>query len=220
MILFLVTLPQILHLKKAATILGYVFGGLIGLLLLIWILIRIPAVQNKLVHYATEQASKTLKTEINIGSVDFSPFNRFYLNDILVRDQKKDTLLFAGSLKLRITDWFFVKDKITIHYFGLSDTYINTNRTDSNWNYKFIITALSSDKPTTSQPSTVELDLKEIELANIRYQTIDKWRGEDQLISIKSFKLGAKQFNIKQKKIEFDNILVDQPFLSYINMKD
>lgn len=212
MILFLVTLPQILHLKKAATILGYVLGGLIGLLLLIWILIRIPAVQNKLVHYATEQASKTLKTEIKIGSVDFSPFNRFYLNDILVRDQKKDTLLFAGSLKLRITDWFFIKDKITIHYFGLSDTYINTHRTDSNWNYNFIIEALSSDKPTKSQPSTVELDLKEIELANIRYQTIDKWRGEDQLISIKSFKLGAKQFDIKQKKIHFDNILVDQPY--------
>jgi len=102
-----------------------VLGGLIGLLLLIWVLIRIPAVQNKLVHFATEQASKTLKTEINIGSVDFSPFNRFYLKNILVRDQKKDTLLFAGSLKLRITDWFFVKDKITIHYFGLSDTYIN-----------------------------------------------------------------------------------------------
>ena len=188
------------------------FGGLIGLLLLIWILIRIPAVQNKLVHYATEQASKTLNTEIKIGSVDFTPFNRFYLNDFLVRDQAKDTLLFAGSLKLRITDWFFIKDKITIQYFGLSDTYINTNRTDSNWNYNFIIEALSSDKPSSKKPSSIELDLKEIALTNIRYTTIDKWRGEDQLIAIKSFKLDAKQFNIKQKKIEFNNILIDEPY--------
>jgi hypothetical protein len=209
---FLVTLPQILHLKKAATILGYVLGILIGILLLIWILIRIPAVQNKLVHYATEQASKTLKTEIKIGSVDFSPFNRFYLNDILVRDQKKDTLLFAGKLKLRITDWFFIKDKITIQYVGLSDTYINTSRTDSIWNYKFIINALSSDKPASSQPSKIEIDLKEISLENIRYQTTDKWRGEDQTISLKSFKLDAKKFDINKKKIEFNSIVIDEPF--------
>jgi len=209
---FLVTLPQILHLKKAATILGYVLGILIGMLLLIWILIRIPAVQNKLVHYATEQASKTLKTEIKIGSVDFSPFNRFYLNDILVRDQKKDTFLFAGKLKLRITDWFFIKDKITIQYVGLSDTYINTSRTDSIWNYKFIINALSSDKPASSQPSKIEIDLKEISLENIRYQTTDKWRGEDQTISLKSFKLDANKFDINKKKIEFNSIVIDEPF--------
>lgn len=212
MIVFLVTLPQILHLKKAAKILGYVFGGIIAFLLLIWILIRIPAVQNKLVHYATEQASKKINTEIKISSVDFSPFNRFYLNDILVRDQKKDTLLFAGSLKLKITDWFFVKDKITIHYLGLTDTYINTSRTDSNWNYKFIVDALSSDKPSSSKPSTIELDLKEIVLDNVRYQTIDKWRGEDQLISLKSFKLDARKFDIKHKTIDFNNILVNEPY--------
>ena len=188
------------------------FGGLVGLLLLIWLLIRIPAVQNKLVHYATKQASQTLNTEIKIGSVDFSPFNKFYLNDLLVRDQSSDTLLFAGSLKLRITDWFFVKDKINIHYFGLSNAYINTSRTDSNWNYKFILSALSSDKPSSSKPSTLELNLKEIVLENIRYHTIDKWRGEDQLIAIKLLKIDAKKFDINHKNIEFNDITLEEPY--------
>ena len=209
--LFLVTLPQILHLKKAAKILGYVLGGIIGLLLLVWLLIKLPSVQNKLVHYATEQASKRLKTEIKIGSVDFSPFNRFYLNQILVRDQSRDTLFYAGSIQLKITDWFFVKDKITIHYFGLSDAYINTNRTDSTWNYQFIIDALTSPTPSNTQPSTVDLNLKEIKLQNIRYHTIDKWRGEDQLISLQSFSLTAEKFDLKQKKIDFNTILIQEP---------
>ena len=212
MIVFLVTLHQILNLKKAVKILGYILASLAGLILLLWLLIRIPSVQNRLVHFATEQASKSIKTEIKIGSVDFTPFNRFYLNQVLVRDQSKDTLLYAGSIKLSITDWFFVKDKITIKYLGLSDTYINTTRTDSTWNYNFIIEALSSNNPAPSQPSKIELDLKEIVLENIRYHTIDKWRGEDQLISIKSFKVDTKKFDLKNKIIAFNKIQIDQPY--------
>lgn len=212
MIVFLVTLHQILHLKKAVKILGYILASLAGLILLLWLLIRMPSVQNKLVHFATEQASKSLKTEIKIGSVDFTPFNRFYLNQVLIRDQSKDTLLYAGSIKLRITDWFFVKDKITIKYLGLSDTYINTSRTDSNWNYNFILDALSSDKTAPTQPSQVELDLKEIDLQNLRYHTIDKWRGEDQIISIKSFKVDTKKFDIKNKTIAINKIQIDEPY--------
>ena len=180
---------------------------------MVWLLIKLPSVQNKLVHYATEQASKRLKTEIKIGSVDFSPFNRFYLNQILVRDQSRDTLFYAGSIQLKITDWFFVKDKLTIHYFGLSDAYINTNRTDSTWNYQFIIDALTSPTPSNKQPSTVDLNLKEIKLQNIRYHTIDKWRGEDQLISLQSFSLTAEKFDLKQKKIDFNTILIQEPVL-------
>ena len=212
MIVFLVTLHQILHLKKGVKILGYVFASLAGLILLLWLLIRIPAVQTRLVHYATFQASKTLKTEIKIGSVDFSPFNRFYINEMLVRDQSKDTLVYAGSLKLKITDWFFIKDKITIQYFGLSNAYINTKRTDSTWNYNFIVDALSSDKQTASKPSNIALDLKEIELDNIRYHTTDKWRGEDQLISLKRFTLSANQIDIKNNKIALNKILVEEPY--------
>ncbi|MFM1794217.1 MAG: hypothetical protein RL642_602, partial [Bacteroidota bacterium] len=211
---FLVTLPQIFDLKKAATILGYVIGGLMGLLLLVWLLIRVPAVQNKLVRLATQEASKVLRTEIKIGSVDFSPFNRFYLNDLLVRDQAKDTLLFAGSIKLKITDWFFVKDHITIHYFGLTDTYINTYRSDKKWNYNFLLDALSSSDTTKSSgPSKLQLDLKEINIERLRYNTIDKWRGEDQFIALQSFKLDAKQIDLIKKKIDINSIVIDQPFL-------
>lgn len=212
MIVFLVTLHQIPHLKKAVKILGYVFASLAGLILLLWLMIRIPAVQTRLVHYATFQASKTLKTEIKIGSVDFSPFNRFYINEMLVRDQSKDTLLYVGSLKLKITDWFFVKDKVTIHYFGLANAYINTKRTDSTWNYNFLIEAFASDKQTASQPSNIALDLKEIELDHIRYHTTDKWRGEDQLISLKRFTLSANQIDIKNNKIALNKVLIEEPY--------
>jgi hypothetical protein len=132
----------------------------------------------------------------------------------LVRDQAKDTLLYTGSLKLKITDWFFVKDKITIHYFGLTDTYINTYRSDKIWNYNFLLDALSSSDTTkSSQPSKMELDLKEISIEKLRYNTIDKWRGEDQFIALQSLQLDAQKIDLLKKKIDINSIVIDHPFL-------
>ncbi len=75
-------------------------------------MIHLPFVQNKLVDITTKKLQQITGTEISINSVDFSLFNKFYLNNILVRDKQKDTLLHVDALKLRITDWFFLKDDI------------------------------------------------------------------------------------------------------------
>ncbi len=45
------------------------------------------------------------------------------LNGVLVKDQKGDTILYSGQVRVNITDWFFVKDKIELKYIGLTDTY-------------------------------------------------------------------------------------------------
>jgi hypothetical protein len=159
-----------------------------------------------LVHYATSQLSKTLKSEVKIGSVDFSPFNRFYINDILLRDQGKDTLLYAGVLKVKITELFFLKKDITLHYLGLTDAVINTKRTDSIWNYQFILDALGSGQ---SKKQELKLDIKDLELKNIRYRTIDQWRGEDQSIIVGDLSLSAEDIDLGKKIVSINNIKLD-----------
>jgi len=96
-------------------------------------------VQNWLVKKVTADLSKSLNTEVSVKHVSFSFFNRMDLEGTLVRDHKKDTLLYAGSLKIRITDWFVFKDQADLKYVGLEDAVIYTNRTDSNWNYQFLV---------------------------------------------------------------------------------
>ena len=60
---------------------------------------------------ATSRLSKTLGAEVSVKNVSFSFFNRLNLEGTLVRDKQKDTILYAGQVKVRITDWFFLKDK-------------------------------------------------------------------------------------------------------------
>jgi len=106
------TLPQTPPLRKSVKIVSFVLGGIIVLVLILLLLIQTPYIQNRLVDNVLKTISKNLKTTISIGSVNFSLFNKFAINDVLVRDRSKDTLVYAGHVKLNISDWFFLKKDI------------------------------------------------------------------------------------------------------------
>ena len=173
--------------------------------------LKIPFVQQKLIHFATDQLSKTIKTEAKIGKVDFTLFNTFNLRDVLVRDQKKDTLLFAGNLSVNITDWFFTRKRFTVFYVGLENANIHISRTDSIWNYQFIQDALSSNSKGGGQPSQLKLDVKSLYLRNIQFLVEDKWRGENQTINLGKLQLKASEIDLLKKRIILEDISIQDP---------
>ncbi len=136
-----------------------------------------------------------------------------HLNDILVLDQKNDTLLSAGELTVHITDWFFLKKNIELKYIGLKNAYILMNRSDSIWNYQFIVDYFSPSKPTTSKKKTggMKLALKKMELENIRFLQKDGWRGQDIKAAFSKLYLLANKLSPDSKKIDIDYISVKEP---------
>jgi hypothetical protein len=106
----------------------------------IFIAIQTDLVQNWLVGIATNRLSKSLGTEVSVKNVSFSFFNRLNMEGVLVKDKQKDTILYAGEFKVRITDWFFLKEKAVLKYAGLENAIVKMQRTkDSTWNYDFIL---------------------------------------------------------------------------------
>src|SRR5678816_3619980 len=102
------------------------------------IFIEIPAGQNWLAKKITQKFSRELKTKISFKHVSFSLFNKLNLEGFLLEDQHRDTLLSAGNLQVRITDWFFLKDTVELKYIGLENAVANLKRTDSVWNLSLI----------------------------------------------------------------------------------
>ncbi|HOA38282.1 MAG TPA: hypothetical protein PKJ36_07775, partial [Flavihumibacter sp.] len=113
--------------------------SLLLLVVLVYFLLQTTPVQNYLARQAANRLSSALKTEVKVSHIDLAFFNTLELKGTLVRDQQKDTLLYAGTLKVNITDWFFFKDKAELKYIGLENTLVHLHRRDSVWNYQFLI---------------------------------------------------------------------------------
>ena len=166
--------------RKFLKILGRVFLSFILLLILIWAFLLTDWGQNWLARQVTGRLSKDLQTKISIKKVSVGFFNRLDLEGVYVEDQRKDTLLYAGVVKVRITDWFFFKDKAVLEYIGLQDAVVNLNRTDSVWNYAFLANYFAStDTVTVKKEAGIQFNLKTAELDNVRLVKKDAWLGND-----------------------------------------
>ncbi|MEI7736754.1 MAG: hypothetical protein WCI49_14905, partial [Ferruginibacter sp.] len=178
----------------------------------LWGLLNSTPVQNYLVRKVTATLSDQLHTTVAIKHVDFSLFNKMLIEGVLVKDLKKDTLLYAGTAKVNITDWFFIKDKATLKYLGLKNTVINLNRSDSTWNYGFLVDYFSSPKSAKApQKNDFEFDFKKIELENFRFNQIDQWIGRDIKVSAGKMQLEADSMSLAKKAITINSIILDHP---------
>jgi hypothetical protein len=73
-------------------------GIIIGLPTLLAFVLRMPAVQTMLVRRITDHISEEFKSTISVGKVNFQFFNKLNMNDILIKDQNNDTLIYTQNL--------------------------------------------------------------------------------------------------------------------------
>ncbi|WP_419033471.1 hypothetical protein, partial [Dysgonomonas gadei] len=95
--------------KKLFKIFLYIVLGLIGLNVLLYVLLSIPYVQQKVADFAVGKLKETMNTEVSIDEVRLSLFNNVSLKGIYIEDQAKDTLLYAQDLSVSLSPWEFIK---------------------------------------------------------------------------------------------------------------
>ena len=182
--------------------------------LFIWFTLQLSFVQNWIVSTVSEKLSDNLKARVRIHHIEYSFFDKMDLKGLLVEDRQKDTLLYAGSAKVNITDWFFIKTKATLKYVSLTDAVVNMQRTDSVWNYQFLIDYFSSQKKSTTKKGGIEFDIKNLELQNIQFNKIDKWTGSDMRVAVKKLDLFADDIIMAKNKINLNSLTLDGPVFS------
>jgi hypothetical protein len=206
---------QFLYLKKAYKIFLRILLAFFVLILVLWLLLQTTFFQNFIVDRVTHRLSKDLHAKVFIKHVDLDLFDKMLLQGTLVLDQNNDTLLYAGSAKVNITDWFFWKENITLKYIGLDDAIINLNRKDSVWNYQFLVDYFSSpSKKTDTSSNVIQLHLKDIELNRVKIWQQDEWKGQNILVSLNKLSFNADTFDLNKNIIDINSIVIDHPVFS------
>jgi len=192
---------------------------LLTVIILLFLAIQTDFVQNALVQYATRKLSNSLGAEVRINKVSFSLFSKVNMDGTLIRDQKKDTLLYAGSLKLNITDWFFLKDKAELKFIGLENAVVKLQRKDSIWNYQFIADYFSAPKSTKKKKNGFELNLKKINLKNVHFIQNDLWVGTQNTIKLGALEVDAEKIDFVKNSYQINDITLIEPRVILQNLE-
>ncbi len=150
----------------------YGIGGIIALLLLLFLLLQIPAVQTYLGQQATSYLSKTTGTSISIDQLGITFFNRIEVEGLYIEDQQQDTLVHAGKLKAGIDLLGLLGNKVDIHKIDLQSATVKLQRRegDTSFNYQFLIDAFASDDQVeTDTSSSMNISIGDINLDNIHF---------------------------------------------------
>lgn len=179
---------------------------LLLLVLSLWLLIQTDPVQNWLLGEVTGILSKDLKTTVSVRHINFVPFNQVALQGVLVRDLHRDTLLYAGAVNVNITDWFFLKSAFELQYVRLQDARINLTRTDSTWNYRFLVDYFSKPDTAAKHKKGASIALKEVQLSDVIVAQTDKWRGQDMILEVGALHLQANDVDFSAKRVNIEEL--------------
>jgi hypothetical protein len=146
-----------------------------------------------------------------------------HLEGVLIEDRDHDTLLYAGKVAVRITDWFFLKKEAELKYIGLEDAVVKFQRTDSVWRQQFIFDYFSSPSTGTSKKKAgIKFDLKEVDLRNVAFVKKDAWLGEDMTVKVGSLHLTANDISLAGSNYDVKSLIVKDPIIalkSYAKLK-
>src|SRR4051812_3348773 len=119
---------------------GLFFILLVAVMLL---LIQTSPVQNLLVKKASVYLEKKLKTNIDVRRVYFSFPKTVVLENLFIEDLKKDTLVYAGKVRLKMSILGLFSGDIEMTEIKLEKTTAKLNRllADTVFNYQFILDA-------------------------------------------------------------------------------
>ena len=197
--------------------------SLILIVLLVYALLWLPPVQQKIKDLALQEVRKITGNNISIGKIEFRPFNSLVLQEVYIEDQKNDTLLYARSIEAGFDLWKLKNNYLLINRIDLNELFLNVYKEnpDTTFNFQFLIDAFAStDTTKQSEPSALQIEIEQVSLKNGRINyairsepvledgvfdfnhiALDKLTTEIRLSSIdpENLDISLKQFSLEEK---------------------
>ncbi|HYC40927.1 MAG TPA: translocation/assembly module TamB domain-containing protein [Chitinophagaceae bacterium] len=208
-----------LSLKRFKKILLVFLLSLLLLIVLLWGFLQTRYGQNWVGRQVVKRFSRELQTRIQIRNVQFSLFNRMHLEGVVLEDRTGDTVLYAEHVRVRITDWFFLKKEAVLKYINLEDGFVKFQRTDSIWQQQFIFDYFAPDTSARKKKAGIRFDLKEVELRNMAFIRKDGWLGEDMTVQVGTLKLDARKVDFSERTFAINNLEMTDPLFSLANYR-
>ena len=130
------------------------------------LILKSGRVQTAAVKFATEELSRSLNTNVSIGSVQYNFPMRITLKDLYIEDQQQDTLLYIKDFYTRFSPLALRSQYLRFPAIELETIRANVYQLPSGeYNYKFLIDAFAS-RDTSMSAFDMHVELRHIKLAD------------------------------------------------------
>lgn len=182
-----------------ANILAWTLVCIFFLVILSLLLIQTSPVQNFARQKIQNYLQNKLKTKVNIGKINISFPSSILLQNFLIEDQTKDTLVAGKELKVNLDMFKLLKSELIIREIDLTNitTKIKRVGTDTVFNFQFIANAFASgSKPNAAKDtSSMKLKVDNIVLNNTRIIYQDVITGNDLNLFLSHLDMPIKTFD-------------------------
>ncbi|WP_353126953.1 translocation/assembly module TamB domain-containing protein [Parapedobacter pyrenivorans] len=188
--------------RIAVKTLLWIIGSIIGLVLLAFILIRIPAIQNYVVRQVTSYLENKIKTPVRIAHVSLDLPKMLVLEGVYFEDQSRDTLLAGEKIRVDISMLKLLRNTVEISQIDLQGITAKINRTlpDSAFNFDYIIKAFVSEQQEPASPDSsapMKFDIDKVNLDRIRFRYHDEVIGMASEINLNHLDTRIETFDLE-----------------------
>jgi len=184
---------------------------LIGIIILVptffSLIFRISDVQTFIVKRIAGHFSEKIKSTVTVGRVEYSFFNKLVINDLLIKDQNNDTMIYSQKISAGITG-FNLGNKVTkLGHIELTEPSV-AFITDSSgvMNLKWYLNLLGSSE-SSGKKSTGSFSISQITIKDGRFKLINKTGSETKIpIDFNNMRLEAINGNVEDLRILNDSI--------------
>ncbi|MDP5138917.1 MAG: translocation/assembly module TamB, partial [Spirosomaceae bacterium] len=194
--------------KKTLQIIGYVLLGILlmfgGVYLFFQTSVGKQWLSKKVSGFATDYLKTEVTAEINYRIPDW-----VVLDNILIKDQKSDTLLAGKSLRVDLDMWALLQSQVKINQVEVEGVHANVYREQgkSDFNYQFLSDAFATDSTaadTTS--STLTFEVRNILLQNVSANYRDDVLKNYARVKFKSLETGFDKLDLENSAFFLKNI--------------
>ncbi|MFT3740041.1 MAG: translocation/assembly module TamB domain-containing protein [Breznakibacter sp.] len=177
------------------------------------LLLLLPSIQTRIVQFVAQQMSDKYQTEISVSGVYVSPLGGVSVNDVLVKDQSGDSLLYVSRLKGSIAYISLRKHQLYFRSVRFDAPKIHIHKTGSIFNYSFLF----AGSDTTEQVSPWDIRTSAVELINGTMA----WKSDDSVnvfsrIDIRDIRVDKLNLMAREISLAPDSLTATLEHLSFV----
>ncbi|MDX9882804.1 MAG: translocation/assembly module TamB domain-containing protein [Prolixibacteraceae bacterium] len=176
--------------------------AVIVLLFSLYMALQVSVVQTYLAQIITRRLSEQFHADISVKGVDIAFFNKVILEEVLIKDQQKDSMILVGKLVAQIDSFSIRNRSIALKKLILNDSHVRISMDSTRKaNYRFLF-----DTTATTSSDTIQLwnvSCSGFALENASFSYTDNYAAEKKQFQLYDIFLNISGFHLNNDSTYF-----------------